>query len=111
MGGKTVFGSTVDIVAPIFVSEGPGNVKAFPSLADAESWLEPWWVDGGEGLIFDSMGQMLAGLASGDRVVLGCGTLTAETRAMLRELLQADLTHRGIPFPEDCETSTLVSLY
>lgn len=46
------------IVPPIVVVEG-FDVVVHPSLKEAEQWLEPWWVQKNEGVVYDATGNRL----------------------------------------------------
>lgn len=100
-----------DIVGPIIVSEGPGNVIVFKAVADAEAWLEPWWIEGDEGTIYDAHGRILVGIPMADRVLLRAGVASSETRAALIQLLRADLTLKKVQMPEGGDLGPLLAAY
>ena len=47
----------------------PGDISLFPTLADACTYLEPWWVEDQEGFILSGTGQRILLGVEGGQVV------------------------------------------
>jgi hypothetical protein len=75
------------IAPPIVVVEG-SDVILHPSLEAAERWLEPWWVRGSEGIVYDAVGNQLeAVVTEGEKVRLTETEPTIHAPAELRAAL------------------------
>jgi hypothetical protein len=49
----------------------PGDVSVFRTADEACGWLEPWWVENGEGFAFTTAGErLMLGVDDCDRVIV-----------------------------------------
>lgn len=96
---------------PFVVAEGL-DISIFSSLEDAQSWLEPWWVEEKRGRVYDSQGRLLQLEADSAHVRISLGESepahAAELESLLRSFLQATSMVEG--FDKDCGLPCLVEV-
>jgi hypothetical protein len=85
-----------EVLPPIVVVEG-FDVIIHSSLADAEQWLEPWWVRGHEGTIYDAIGYRLDAIVEekSGKVAITRPTASVCAAGELRSALVAYLQRSG----------------